>query len=534
MTGTKKIFLSKLAQGIGARALARFIVQNAAAQKMPRPLSVCELKRRERRAPLRHAFRHLISRALITTGLLAVLLVSAVSAQATDNISAAAKPGHEWRSYPTRTLADLPADMTARTNPALTRYGGLAASPLPATGFFYATNLNGRWWLVDPAGGRFLNQAVVSVTPQRSPASQPAFEKFFGSVTNWAVQTTALLRDLDFNGLGAWSETEALEAVPSPLPYTRIWNFMATYGRQRGGTYSQPGHTGFPNDCIFVFDPEFVVFCDNYAKQLSAGKDDPNLLGHFSDNELPFKLGLLAKYLALPANDPGAQAAWQWLRARHGATAAVAAITEQDDRDFLELVVARYYRIVSTAIKKYDPNHLFLGSRFHGKALAESEIFRAAGPYADVVSVNYYNAWTPDQTRLARWASEAHKPILVTEFYVKGEDSGMGNTGGAGWLVKTQRERGAFYENFTLGLLQSKVCVGWQWFKYIDNDPADTKTDPSNRDANKGLLNNRYEAYALLQASMKAINERVYPLADYFDSRPRLQATAGGTGKLGE
>ncbi len=463
-----------------------------------------------------------------------VLVAAAIPVQATDEIAAAAAPGHPWRNHKTRTLADLPTEVTARMNPALTPYGGLAAHLLPATGFFYATNLDGRWWLVDPAGGRFLNQAVVSVSPQRSPASQPAFEKHFGNVTNWAMQTTMLLRSLDFNGLGAWSDTAMLEAVPSPLPYTRIWNFMSTYGRQRGGIYSQPGHTGFPNDCVFVFDPEFVIFCDNHAKQLVAAKDDPNLLGHFSDNELPFKPGMLAKYLALPANDPGAQAAWQWLRARHGAKTGADAITQQDDRDFLEFVVARYYRIVSTAIKKYDPNHLFLGSRFHGKALAEPEIFRAAGPYTDVVSVNYYNAWTPDPARLATWESESHKPILITEFYVKGEDSGMGNTGGAGWLVKSQRERGAFYENFTLGLLQSKVCVGWQWFKYIDNDPADTKTDPSNRDANKGLLNNRYEPYAPLQASMKAINERVYPLVDYFDGQSNLRADAGSSKKSKE
>ena len=450
-------------------------------------------------------------------GLLTALVGIMPSAHAAVEVSAAAKPGHPWRSYTTRTLADLPADATRQTNPPLTRYGGLAAHLLPVTGFFYATNFDGRWWLVDPVGGRFLNQAVVAVSPQRSPGSQPEFAAKFGSVTNWAIETTAFLSDLGFNGLGAWSDTTNLEAVPQPLPYTRIWNFMSAYGRQRGGIYSQPGHTGYPNDCIFVFDPGFASFCDDYAKQLSAGKTDPNLLGHFSDNELPFKPGMLAKYLALPANDSGAQAARAWLRARHGPAANGHSITERDDRDFLGLVVARYYQIVSAAIKKYDPNHLFLGSRFHGQALAVPEIFRAAGPFVDVVSVNYYNAWSPDFARLAAWEHEAHKPILVTEFYVKAEDSGLENVGGAGWLVKSQRERGEFYENFTLGLVQSKVCVGWQWFKYIDNDPADTKSDPSNRDANKGLLNMRYEPYAPLLASMKAINERAYALAEYFD-----------------
>jgi len=97
-------------------------------------------------------------------------------------------------------------------------------------------------------------------------------------------------------------------------------------------------------------------------------------------------------------------------------------------------------------------------------------------------------------------------------------DSGMANTTGAGWTVKTQADRGRFYENFTLGLLESRACVGWHWFKYADNDPADTKADPSNTDSNKGIVNNRYEPFPPLLAAMKLINERVYSLADHFDA----------------
>ena len=115
------------------------------------------------------------------------------------------------------------------------------------------------------------------------------------------------------------------------------------------------------------------------------------------------------------------------------------------------------------------------------------------------------------------WARESGKPVIITEWYAKGADSGLANTSGAGWLVKTQRDRGLFYENFTLGLLESKNCVGWHWFKYIDNDPADTRSDPSNRDSNKGILSNRYEPYSPLLDSMKRINERAYGLLDHFD-----------------
>ena len=185
-----------------------------------------------------------------------------------------------------------------------------------------------------------------------------------------------------------------------------------------------------------------------------------------------------------------------------------------------------FHSIVSRAVKKHDPNHLYLGARFYGADIRQPEIFRACGPHVDVVSVNYYRAWTPEAEKLAMWERESGKPCLITEWYAKGADSGLPNFGGAGWLVKTQRERGLFYQNFVLALLESKVCVGWHWFKYMDNDPDDTRVDPSNRDSNKGIVNNRYVPYAPLLELMKEINERAYSLVDYFDRKPGLASHA--------
>ena len=450
---------------------------------------------------------------------LSLLLLCLSAARATVPVEVAAKPAGPWKTYDTRTLADLPAAIAAKTDTRLDAYGGQSLRAAKATGFFRAEKISGRWWLVDPDGGLFIHKGVVSVTPLRTAGAQAVFKTKFGDDAHWAEQTTAWLRGHGFNGLGAWSDTTRLAAVPAPLAYTCIWNFMSAYGRQRGGTFQQPGHTGYPRDCIFVFDPGFEIFCDEHAKQLAATKDDAHLLGHFSDNELPFKREALANYLSLPESDPGHAAAAKFLRERHGAAATAKDITERDQQDFLALVVDRYLGIVGRAIRKYDPNHLFLGSRIHGAALRFSEVFRAAGPHLDVVAVNYYSAWTPAPDRLAMWEHESGKPCLITEWYAKGMDApGLANTTGAGWTVKTQADRGRFYENFTLGLLESRVCVGWHWFKYIDNDPADTRADPSNTDSNKGVVSNRYEPYADLLASAKRINERAYSLVEFFDT----------------
>ena len=170
---------------------------------------------------------------------------------------------------------------------------------------------------------------------------------------------------------------------------------------------------------------------------------------------MPFKREALKNYLARPENDPGHLAALKFLNARHGSAATAGDITAQDEQVFLGVVAGRYFETVSRAIKRHDPNHLFLGARFYGSDLRFPEIFKAAGPHVDVVSVNWYRAWTPEREKLDMWARESGRPVLITEWYAKGVDSGMGNTGGAGWLVRTQRERGLFYENFTLALLEA-------------------------------------------------------------------------------
>ncbi len=462
---------------------------------------------------------------------LSLLLVSEFPVSAADPlpainhvVEAASKPGKEWKSFPTRTLADLPALAEAPIDGPLTPYGGLTDRSVRPSGFFRTEKINGRWWLIDPSGGLFINKGVVSVRQNPTDTGADTLQNKFGSETQWAESTAKMLASAGFNGTGSWTENELISTVSPRLVTTKLWTFMASYGKQRGGTYQQPGHTGYLNDCIFVFDPEWEPFCEEYAQKLAETKDDPWLLGHFSDNELPLTRAALKNFLTLPPNEAGYHAAWEWLRTRHGAKASLDDITEQDSQDFLALVVERYYKPVSAAIRKADPNHLYLGSRFHSQkddTLAMPEIFRACGPYLDVVSVNYYRAWTPDPKKLAMWEKESGRPSLITEWYAKGADSGMPNTGGAGWLVRTQAERGLFYQNFTLALLESRVCVGWHWFKYSDNDPDDKKTDPSNRDSNKGIVSSRYEPYSDLLSAMKPLNERCYSIADFFD-KPNL------------
>lgn len=424
-----------------------------------------------------------------------------------------------YKSFLTRTLLSLSnyKIKVVRVN----KYGGRTDRIVARTGFYHCKKIDGRWWAIDPNGSLFIHNALVAVSMGGSDRNKAAFVAKYGDEKNWITKTHNFMLANGFNGVGAWSNTKAIASSTlqtiKPLAYTINLDFMSAYGDKRGGTYQVPGHKAYPNNVIFVFDPAFEAFCNGYAKKLTANAKDPNLFGYFSDNEMPLGIKNLDGYLTLKDhNDPGFVAAKQWLTRRG---VAIDQITDADRLAFLAVVADKYFSIVASAIKKYDPNHMYLGCRFHGNQGNIAQLWQAAGKYVDAVSFNYYNAWTPDQQLMTKWEAWAKKPFLITEWYVKADDSGLENTAGAGWVVKTQEDRGLFYQNFTLGLLESKNCVGWHWFKYMDNDPLQKGAEPSNTNANKGIVDNNYEIYKPLIDKMKALNFQMYNLADYFDSR---------------
>lgn len=433
-----------------------------------------------------------------------LLLAAAGAAGAERKVDVATAPGAKWDAKTTRLLEDLPP---LPVDAGLNTFGGLPSEGLKATGFFRVQKVGDRQWLVDPAGGLFHAHGIVSVSSGATESARAARDRLYKDKAGWAAATNALLRANGFNCTGAWSDDEALAAAPGAVAQTPLIGFMSGYAKERGGAKMVSGHLAYPGDCPFIFDPGFPAACERIAAKVAARKADPLILGYFTDNEMPWSLQMLDRYLALPESDPGRQAAAAWLAARHAGKPA-----DADREDFLEHAADLYFRTCAAALRKHDPNHLLLGARFHGGTLKLPRLFRAAGRHCDVISVNYYRAWTPSKESMAMWAKESGRPFLVTEWYAKAADSGMGNLGGAGWFVRTQADRGMFYQNFTLGLLEERQCVGWQWFKYADNDPEDKNADPSNKDSNKGIITARFVPYEPLLARMKEQNQRVYGL----------------------
>jgi hypothetical protein len=73
-----------------------------------------------------------------------------------------------------------------------------------------------------------------------------------------------------------------------------------------------------------------------------------------------------------------------------------------------------------------------------------------------------YGVWTPPADLLDGWRQHLGQPA---------RDGSCPRRAG----------RAVFYQNFVLGMIESRLYVGWHWFKYRDNDPDDLTTDPSDR-----------------------------------------------------
>ncbi len=426
-------------------------------------------------------------------------------------------------------------------------YGGYMDPDMKqaATGFFYSKKLGDRWWIIDPLGYPCYIRAMhaVGMSYMGSPNQQREALNIYGSSEKWQIAICRWLKDdLGFNTVDSQNGFNNVES--RMILQTGAGSLAAAYGKKVGTNNSVGGSTTFSeNNTMPIFDPGFVTHCEESLKSLEAKKNDPWILGFTSDNELPMDKNMLFNYLSIdptnPANYYSYASAWTWLINMTGKDNPT---PDDVDNELMEqfrgFVWDRYFNVVTTSLRKYDPNHMYLGTRFLTGVKDAPWVARFAAEYLDCMTVNWYGDWEPQAQDLYEFCSVIDLPLMVTEFYTKAlENDGsfddpndpLKNTRGAGWIVRTQQDRGDFYQNFTLRLLECKYFVGWHWHMYLDDDDSPEVIyingvdgdwrDQSNIDANKGIVNNWHQPYEELCDSMAEINLNVYRLIKHFDAK---------------
>ena len=409
--------------------------------------------------------------------------------------------------------------------------GAHPPSPPSATGFFHAQQLGDLWWIIDPAGKRFLSLGVTGVRMEgdtiRGTNRQPyleACEAKYGSREAWSAASLKFIKSLGFNTLGSWCADYLWDCG---VPYTVILNIAAS-----SGANWQAGRVAD------LWSPRFEQTADDICARLCKPRAGSHqLIGYYLDNELrwgpDWRAGTtyLEEYLMMPVDAPGHAKAVEFVRAHYKTVADLNAAWKLDLADwsgldsqkftspyrtpaawadgkaFVGLAARRYFEVCQAAIHRSDPNHMNLGCR-DDMASSGLPVAEASRGLVDVFSVNYYvpRAFAPPLKMLYE-ASRA--PILITEWSFRSRDSGLPNTIGAGPVVDTQTDRAEKYREYMTDLLAQPYVVGAHWFEWVD-EPAEGRFDGEN--SNYGLVNIHDDPYTVFDAAVKQVNLSAFKL----------------------
>ena len=404
---------------------------------------------------------------------------------------------------------------------------------------FYRVERNdaGAWRLVDPVGEPtvWLGVDHVKFDGFRCEADgnikhyREANLRQFGTLEAWATNTAERLRAWGFNGLGAGCNNAAFKGSGLGRCVFLALGDSATAEKADeehwlSDNLHTPG-TAFPN----VFNPDFAKHCDaEAAKACAPNRDDPEVLGYFIDNELAWEArrggpagewGLFDNACAKPEGNTARIAVDAFLAER--------GLKVGDDipipvrMAFVEFVADKYFEITTSAIRRHDPNHLILGCRFAG-TIYPDEVFRSAGKYCDIVSINGYAEPIPDRNEMvlsyrgryyliaetfSKIGAVAGRPIMLTEWSFPAFDSGLPCLRGVGKRFDTQAERAWATALYARSVLSSPWVIGYDYFMWVDM-PAKGISFRFPEDANYGLVREDGTEYAEITQAFAAIQRR--------------------------
>ncbi len=422
-------------------------------------------------------------------------------------------------------------------NAARDEFGGIMVESFKqeATGFFHTKKLDGRWWIIDPLGYPFIAAGISDVhySQKGSPLQKEVALAMHGSYDAWAKDAIKLVKKLKFTNIArpvAEVYNNGDDTVFLMQKYgASISGLMNDYGKAQNMMSKGDGSSVFStNNTMPVFDPSFEEYADEWCRGYEEYKGVKNIIGFMTDNELPMDVEMLDCSLGVNYSDTRAHntyvCAWTWFKRITGKDNPSNSDITNEIRDlFRGFVYDRYFSVVKKAFRKYDTEHMYMGCRFVTKARDAKWMLRFASLYMDCMTINWYGAeWEPNVEKLYNVERYGDMPFIVTEFYAKAGDAyltkgkKLANNHGAGIYVETQAERGLFYQTYVLRMLESRNCVGWEWFQYMDNDPTLDTPDASSIDGNKGIVSSELVEYPALNDAMTQVNGKIYEFANYF------------------
>ncbi len=429
----------------------------------------------------------------------------------------------------------------------LDRFGGWKGKRFEATGFFRTEHDGKRWWLVTPGGHAFISFGVNHYHTGwwAQDHNRDHWVKKFGArrpyddAWNRGFRDAALadLRRLGLNTLGVHTSAPMLTEPPGQASFP----YVAVYEPLRLSHYVNPP----PEAYVDVFAPEYRAICESAASEMvEPYASDPMILGYcmadgppMTDQEAEWKKGTTwpRRLRNLDADAPGKRAYVYTMRKRYPSIAAfnttygtdfsswdglLAAknwradakpsntAERADNAAFLLLCVDRYYSVAKDALRRVDPNHLFLGDKINGNTDAMDGYLNVTRQYTDIVNVQFYARWDEQESLFNHWSNKVGQPFLNGDSAFTVPTETMPDPYGP--HARDQAERAAWTREFMENATARPDFVGWHMCGIIDTS-KEMKGKETNQ--HQGLMTTHGEFYAEMEKTLQDVAGRLYEIA---------------------
>ena len=375
-------------------------------------------------------------------------------------------------------------------------------------------------WLVAPDGRKFFSLGVNNVAGGQDDEKARkgrayCWKLFYPDLEAWGKDTQKRLTGWGFNTCGGWSDASAAMSFPV-IPEIDL-------GRNSKLHWYD------------IFDPSMQDAADATAREIvSRYKDNPRVLGYFTDNEVgwwnaPLFLWHLDKGWAFYSKRvlwrllyDRYQGKWDRLRKdfvpaegfdsfeklKGDGAALKLRPGGQGIRvigEFTRLIARRYYELVFRAMRKADPKALVVGDRL--PLYYNQDAVLAQKGLVDVLSTNYNvdceDGWVaPYYFEGLRDLSPA--PVLISEFFFAAAENRSGNANNGHLMhVATQDERARGAAQAMRNFASFPDVAAVHWFQYAD-EPTGGRSD--GEDFNMGLVDIHNRPYKRLTDAFAATN----------------------------
>ncbi|MGI9240249.1 MAG: hypothetical protein ACR2RV_05580 [Verrucomicrobiales bacterium] len=437
------------------------------------------------------------------------------------------------------------------------RFGGWTDKKFNPTGFFRVEK-DGRWWLVTPEGHGFLSFGINHLYRDlfRQPHNRSAWQaqlgvddlrdesKFAPALRSWFLKTC---RDFGFNTVGVHNDLRVVNRPSAEVPYLQPIKFVDI----------PHWKVDIPDESFLdVFSNEFAVHCNRLASKVAAPlREDPFLIG-YTMTDCPLlseedcrerpdviggarrgsRIGWPRKLRNLGSDAPGKQsyvrtmqkvyrdriadfnatygtsfASFDALAAAENWRPTTALSNAEETRDnvkFLQAVVARYYESARDAIRRHDPNHLFLGDKLNANTDSLNTVLPITSRFTDIVFYQMYARYEVQRPGLDRWAKLASKPVINGDSAFTMITEHMPRPYGP--VADTVEQRAEWTTEFFHNAFRRPEFVGWHYCGLID---ASNRILRKKDRQHSGLIDEYGKPHLQLQAALKTCSSQLYEIA---------------------